>query len=382
MGNSKRLLFVVTQADWGGAQTFIFRAAAEAMRRGYEVLLAYGGTGALAERCREAGVPHRQLMRMQRSMSPLHDIRAVQELVALMREWKPDIALLNSSKAGVVGSVAGRIARVPRIVYRIGGWSFNDPVSPAQKRFRIWMEKTTAAFKDAIIVNTPDGVEQAQTHHIRPRGQVALVPNGIDLQSFDAALKPREDARQTLASFLPSTPDADAPILLTIANFYPAKGLPVLLDALAIVAKRRPDARTVIIGDGEGRAALETQRRVLGLETIVALPGQRMDAATLLRGADLFILPSVKEGFPWALLESMAAGTACVATNVGGVRWMAEDAVRVVPPDDPQAIADAVLDALADREATRIAGIAGRRVVEQRFQEHDMWEKLFAVLNA
>ncbi len=374
MGNSKRLLIVITLADWGGAQTFIFKAAREAQRRGWEVLLTFGGEGLMETKCREAGVPFRKLKRMTREISPIHDIGAIRELVGIMHEWKPDTLLLNSSKAGVVGSIAGRIARVPKIIYRIGGWSFTDPVSPLQQLFRRWTERLTAPLKDTIVVNTPDGVDLARTHHIRPRGEVVLVPNGMELQAFDTALLSREAARTELGA------TDDAPLLFTIANFYPAKGLPVFLDALALVAASAPNFRTVIIGDGEERAALEEQRRALGLEKIVMLPGQRQDAAALMRGGDLFILPSVKEGFPWALLEAMAAGTPAVSTDVGGVRWIVEDTVTVVPIRDPRALADAIQDALRDLPAARIRATHARRVVEERFTEHQMWEKFFTVL--
>ena len=374
MGNSKRLLIVITLADWGGAQTFIFKAAREAQRRGWEVLLTFGGEGLMETKCRDAGVPFRKLKQMKREISPIHDIGVIRELVGIIHEWKPDTLLLNSSKAGVVGSIAGRIARVPKIIYRIGGWSFTDPVSPLQKTIRRWTERLTAPLKDTIVVNTPDGVDLAHTHHIHPRGEVVLVPNGMELQAFDTALLPRDTARQELGG------TDHAPLLFTIANFFPAKGLPVFLDALALVAASVPTIRTVIVGDGEGRAALEEQRRTLHLENIVMLPGQRQDAGALMRGGDLFVLPSVKEGFPWALLEAMAAGTPAISTDVGGVRWIVEDTVTVVPIRDPRALADAILETVRDLPAARIRATHARRVVETRFTEQQMWEKFFTVL--
>jgi glycosyltransferase involved in cell wall biosynthesis len=375
MGKNQRILFVVTQADWGGAQTFIFKAAREAMRRGFDVLLAYGGEGLLAEKCKEAGVPHRKLIKMKRNISPVADIGAIAELVTLMREWKPDVAFLNSSKAGIVGAVAGRLAGVKKIIYRIGGWSFMDPVSPAQKTFRLWSEKITAGLKDTIIVNTPQQVDLATQHGIRPRKDVVLIPNGIDITSFDAELLSREAARAELA------PDAgSAPILYTIANFYPAKNLSGYLDALAIVAKSRSDIRAIIVGEGAERADLEAKRHALGLDNIISLPGQRADAARLLRGGDIFILPSVKEGFSWSVLEAMTAAVPVVTTDVGGNKWMSDGTTSIVPPNDPAALAGAILNTLADLETARINAAKSRRVIEERFTEKEVWEKLFGIL--
>jgi glycosyltransferase involved in cell wall biosynthesis len=380
MEKSKRILFVVTQADWGGAQTFIWNAAQEAMRRGFEVLLAYGGEGALTARCAEAGVPSHQLKKMKRAISLVHDIGAIYELATLMRAWKPDVVLLNSSKAGVVGAIAARLAGVPRVIYRIGGWSFNDPVSPLQKSVRLWMERVTAPLKDVIITNTPDGVHQARALGIRPRKRLALVPNGMNVMDFDATLRTREDARGVLGGICAGPVDAQTPIVLTLANFYPTKGIPVLLNALAELVKTMPTVQAVVLGDGADRSALEAQIQALNLTHHVALPGQRADASTLLRGADVFVLPSVKEGFPWALLEAMTAAVPCVATDVGGVSWIAEHAPWVVPPNNAHALANAMRASLADMPAARIQAARARRHVEEQFTDAHMWQALFDAL--
>lgn len=374
MGNSKRILFILTQADWGGAQTFVFRATREARRRGLDVLLACGGEGSMEAKCREAGIPFQKLVRMRREISPLRDLGAIRELTALMRTWKPDVLFLNSSKAGVVGSIAGRISRVPNIIYRIGGWSFLDPVSPLQKMVRLWTEKLTARLKDVIIVVHPGDAAIARHHHIRPKRALVTVPNGLDASLFDAALQARGDARRALG-----VTDGHAPVLLTIANFYPAKDLSGYLDALAIVAKHRPDVRAIVIGEGAQRAMLQTKRHALGLDDLVSLPGAMDNAATVFAAADAFVLPSVKEGMPWTVLEAMAAKLPIVVTDVGSNRWALGDAAWIVPPRDPQALAHAILDALRDPEAARIRGAAARRVLEERFTEQEMWGKVFGL---
>src|SRR3989338_7911673 len=144
MRNSKRLLIVVTQAEWGGVQGYVARCDGEAKRRGFEVLVAAGGTGELESRCLNNGIPYRRLSRLRRDISPFADVSAIRELVALMREWRPDVVYLHSSKAGIIGSIAARIAKVPRVVYRIGGGAFLDPGSPLQKMIPRRGGKTTA----------------------------------------------------------------------------------------------------------------------------------------------------------------------------------------------------------------------------------------------
>lgn len=373
MQKTKRFLFVITQADWGGAQTFLFNAAREAVRRGNEVLLVAGGEGLLEAHAHEANVPYRRLVKMRREISPFHDIGATRELASLMREWRPDAVLLVSSKAGMIGSIAARLARVPRVVYRIGGWSFLDPVSPAQKAFRRWSEKLTAGFKDVIIVVHPGDAAVAQKIGITPREQMVTIPNGLDLAAFDASLLPRDEARKKLT-------DTSAPLLLTIANFYPAKGLASYIDALALVHAQRPDVRAMIIGDGELRSTLEAKRREYELEDVLSLPGQMSDASRLLKGADIFVLPSLKEGMSWSVLEAMAARIPLVATDVGANQWMLGDSNKTVPPGNAQALADAILNALQNPDDAHRRAEVGRTIIETRFTETPMWEATFRVL--
>lgn len=393
MQNSKRLLFVVTQAEWGGVQSYVLRAALEARQRGFDVLVTAGGAGELETRCLKNGIPYRRLLRLRRDLSPLHDIAAIRELKTLMREWRPRVVYLHSSKAGVVGGLAARFARrkedgagLPRVIYRIGGWSFLDPVPPLQRLMRLWSERLTARLKDVIITVHPGDEELARRRGIKPRERVVTIPNGLDLDDFDAKLLPRDEARALLRALwrdgVPSHAalDENAPLMLTVANFYPTKNLLGYLDSVKLLISQRPGVRALVLGGGEERRALENKRRALGLENIVSLPGKHDDAAALLAGADLFVLPSLKEGMPWTVLEAMAAGLPCIVTDVGANRWMLEDAGTVAPRGDAKALADAILRTFSDHERARELGLRGRTIVERRFTEGAMWEATFAVL--
>lgn len=395
MKNAKlRILFVITQAEWGGAQSYCVRATQEAVRRGHEVLMTAGGDGELKNACEKAGIPYQKLDRMEREIRPLKDLGAIRELRALFRSWKPDVVYLHSSKAGIVGSIAGRLARVPRIVYRIAGWSFLDPVSRLQKTLRIWSERLTARFKDVIITLHPDDRARADTYHITPKERIVMIPNALDLASFDARLLPRDEARAALDDLwekgiasggmqghangvpLPS----GVPLLLTIANFYATKDLVRYMDAIARVTETHPDIRVLILGDGQLRQDIEKRRSELHLESVVSLPGMHRDASRLLKGADLFVLPSAKEGMPWTVLEAMAAGLPCVATDVGACKWMLSESGWIVPPKQPEQLAKAIISALEHPDWAAEAGTRARAEINIRFREEQMWDDTFAVL--
>ena len=387
MVDRMRLLFIVTQADWGGVQSYIARAADKAIGRGFEVLVAAGGQGELESRCRNSSIPYHRLQRLKRKLSPGMDLMAVFELISLMRRWRPDIAYLHSSKAGVLGSIAAKLSRVPRVVYRIGGWSFLDPVSRSVKLFRLWSEKLTAGLKDVIITVHPNDERLAREMGFRAREAIVTIPNGLDLVAFDASLRPRDESRQILSEVWRNNvvqhvqkDDEHGRIVLTVANFYPTKNLLEYLEAIAYLRERMTGLRFVIIGSGDERAALLEKRRILGLEDVVAFPGRRDDVSTLLRGADLFVLPSAKEGMPWTVLEAMAAGVPCVATDVGASRWMLGDAGTIVPSHDPQVLASAIIASIQAPEHLPELGRRSRRIVERHFTDGAMWEATFAVL--
>jgi glycosyltransferase involved in cell wall biosynthesis len=374
-----RVLFVITQAEWGGAQVFFLQAAQAAVRRGYDVLMTAGGTGPLEDRCRAANIPYRRLERLKRELSVIDDFAAIQELRGIIREFKPDTVFLNSSKVGVVGSIVAWMSDVKRVVYRIGGWSFLDPVSPMQKFIRRWSEKLTAGLKDVIITVHPGDEAMAKTIGIRPRQQLITIPNGLDVSTFDRSLLAHTDARAELLEFNPKIPP-DAQILLTVANFYPTKGLGDYLEALSIVCRQHPKIHAIVIGDGELRVELEGKRRTLNLETHVTFAGRQADASRLMDGADLFVLPSRKEGMSWALLEAMASSVPIVATDAGAARWMLGDAGWIVPPQQPEALARAIDAALNDPQRAALMGMNARKRVETTFSQDVMLDKLFTVL--
>jgi glycosyltransferase involved in cell wall biosynthesis len=374
----RRILFLVTTSDWGGVQHFVFSMAKECQSRDMSVTVAAGGDGELGKRCGDERINYVTLTTMRREISLFHDLAALYEIRMLIRELKPDVVHLNSSKMGIVGSVAADLEHVPRIIYRIGGWSFLERVGRVKRMVYLLAERWTAHRKDVIVTVHPGDEEIAKRYHIRPRHRVLTIPNGIDIPAFDAELLSRDEARRTLG--LPS----DATIIGTVANYYPPKNLPWYLETIAKTESlRQAQAKIlfVVIGDGPERDAVESKRRELGLEETVVLPGRRDDVRSLYRVFDMFVLPSSKEGMPWTLLEAMAAGLPCVATDVGACGWMlAPDAGIIVQPFDGKAMADAIASVCDDPKRRFTLGAAARKAVETRFRWKDTLEKTIQLL--
>jgi glycosyltransferase involved in cell wall biosynthesis len=202
---------------------------------------------------------------------------------------------------------------------------------------------------------------------------VVCIHNGID--PYHELLN-RTDARRELVDRIEQAA-SQRPELGTvvgvIANFYPTKGLDTLLTA----ATRTPDAQYVIIGDGPLREKLEQRIEALGLEQRVFLCGRVPDARRYLHAFDLVVLPSRKEGFPWSILEAMAAKVPIVATTVGAVPEALEDerSALLVPPDDPVALADAVERITGSERLRQDLVISAHQQLLAHFTLREMVEK-------
>ena len=215
MKRATRVLLLVTQADWGGVQSFLVRFAQGLKREGREVLIAAGGEGRLFEEAANAGIPTHHLKEMRREISPLSDWKAIGEIETLIRAFKPDAIHLNSSKMGVLGAVAAsRIdhASRPWTVYRIGGWAFLEPVGRLKQGLYRFAEKWSAHYKDVIVTVHPDDERMAHELGIKPRHRLMTIANGLDVETFEAHLLLRHEARQQLG-----IPD-DAFVLGTVAG--------------------------------------------------------------------------------------------------------------------------------------------------------------------
>jgi hypothetical protein len=198
-----------------------------------------------------------------------------------------------------------------------------------------------ARYADLAVLLTPseDGVRLVRTRLAEPRGGVVLTCNGVDVPTV-----PRGPASN------------DPPRVGGFGRFTRQKGYDVLLDAVRMLLARGVDLEVVLGGAGREEAAL--REAAVGLP--VRFTGWVEDTRAFLAGLDVFCLPSRHEALPLALLEAMAEGLPCVATDVGDVATRVGDAVALVPPEDPRALADALQRLVADRRRAAALGHAAR----------------------
>ncbi|TSA43967.1 glycosyltransferase, partial [bacterium] len=296
----KKILFVITKSNWGGAQRYVYDLATALPKDEFDVHVAFGQEGLLAKKLREANTSTFPIKALQRDVSISNDVKSFFELLRLFRTEKPDVVHLNSSKAGGVGALAARLAGVPRIIFTAHGWPFWEQRNPLNRALIYFFSLITALLSHTIIVISDYDLRVAQTMPF-VRHKTVRIYNGI---SPTLVLGSGEKIR---AAF-----PIGARITGTIGELTKNKNQIVLVEQ----AKNDPTMYVALVGEGEERKRLEEKIKQYGLAERVKLFGF-MPASEVLRGFDVFTLPSLKEGLPYVLLEAKAAGLPIVANRVG-----------------------------------------------------------------
>ncbi len=329
-----KLLYIITQGTWGGAQRYVFDLAI-ALKKTHDVTVAIGeqhGAQDLLQALSGQMIPTVQLKHLVRAISPLHDILAIHELKQLIQKETPDIIHLNSSKAGIIGSLAiaclKKTAR-PHVVYTAHGWVFDEPLHPSIRFAYRSLEAWTARWKDRIItLGTHDHIIAEQRLNI-PTTSLITIPLGTNITRSPWT---KQQARDILSQEINIPIGQHDRIIGCIANLYKTKGIDILLDALAQQQSTRSNTHCIIIGDGPERTTLEAKKQLHGL-TQVHFLGFKKHATHYLPAFDLFVLPSLKEGLPYTLLEAMDNRLPIVATRVGNIPDLLADEMLVAPGD-------------------------------------------------
>lgn len=350
-GRKEKILFIITQSEIGGAQRYVALAGNWLKKNGYDVLVATGGKQAIGN------LETINLKHLKRSPNPLSALLVIREIYQLIKKEKPDTLFLCSTMAGVLGSIAGSLAKMfhvsgskLHVLYRIGGWAFNDPRPFWQKKLIIFFERFASRYKDKIIVNSQYDFQTALDNKITKEEKLVKIYNGIN--SDEINFLSREAAREKLDL-------ANGRIVVgAIANFYKTKGLACLIEATHLLCSmfQAPSFKLVIIGDGKERPILERLIEKHNLKDKVILAGRIKNAAIYLKAFDLLVLPSLKEGFPWVILEAMAANIPIVATKVGAIPEVLENekSALLVAPNNPAELAKKIQDLLENPGKAKI----------------------------
>lgn len=375
----KRILYVVTKANWGGAQRYVFDLALAAHQAGHQVTVAYGAEGRLAERLRESGIAGIALQNLGRDLSITADRAAFLDIYRAISVVGPDILHLNSSKAGALGALAGRVLGIQKIIFTAHGWAFNED-RPAWQRAFFWLAHYATVLLAHHTIAVSRATLRATFNMPFVRHKVLLVRLGIGEPDFLARELARE---QLLARMSPALPE-QLLWLGSLSELTWNKSLHTLLRALVILKRQGLKVGLVVLGEGEEREFLETLIDEQGLQEQVRLSGFVADGWRYLKAFDIFVLPSRTEALSYALIEAGYAGLPVVASNVGGIPEVVENGQDglLVPPDNPAALADALELLLKNPIRREQFGQALQKSVKEKFALERMVKETFAAYTA
>jgi glycosyltransferase involved in cell wall biosynthesis len=371
-----KIIYLITKSNFGGAQKYVFELAVAAKNRGCAVIVACGGTGEknaklglLAQKLQENGIRVAPIKHFMRDMSIANDIAAFIDVCRLIREERPDVLHVTSSKAGGIGALAGRLFRVPRIIFTSHGLTVDEIWRSRLQRCLIGIGTyyTMAAAHVSIMISK-ETYERA-VKIIGRKEKVAYIKNGITPVDF----KTKEVARAELQIHVPT----DHILIGGIGELHPNKNW---LQAITATASLPHTVHLAIIGSGEEYESLKHQVEALGIQDRVHLLGYVSNAATYVRLFDIFILPSKKEGLPYVILEAGLAGLPVVATDLPGNRDIIESGVHgfLIEPEH-RILATSLEMLIRDPGMRRTLGAALQEKVMTEFSVERMLEETFAL---
>jgi glycosyltransferase involved in cell wall biosynthesis len=309
-------------------------------------------------------------------LAPLINPMALVRLASLLARHKVGVLQTHGARSNFYGAVAGRLAGVPVIIATVHNALGDYEISPLRRGIYAAALRRALRLVDRVVCVSEALRQDTQRSLGVPSERVATIYNGLDPTRFRRA----RDSRAIRAELR----IGDGPMLLAVGRLTEQKGHRYLLEALPALLGEWPGLRCVIVGDGELRVELPEVAARLGVAHACSFTGARPDIPDLLAAADLAVLPSVSEGFPFILLEALAASKPVVASRIEGVTELIRDGQTgsLVPPRDPAALAEAARALLRNPDRARALAAAGERLVRERFTADAMVSQTVAVFES
>lgn len=370
------IVHLVYRLDFGGLETLLVECVnnlpADRFRHAIVCLTDYT---AFAKKIRDRNVELHALHK-----PPGLGLETHFKLWRLLRKLKPAI-LHTYNLAAIEYAFTATLAGVPVRVHAEHGRDAADPEgkNPRHNMLR----RLLVPFIDRYIPVSADLARWLQNVVGIPGAKVQLIHNGVNTDKFYPVVNRQERTQRPQ----PVPFDEDCFVIGTVGRIQDVKNHIGLVDAFTIMKQLTPDSsrlRLAIVGDGPLMPALQKKVSDSGLEESVWLPGARNDIADIMRGLDLFVLPSLAEGTPVTVLEAMACGLPVVASRVGGLPEVVEENLNglLVPPADAAALAAAMLSFHSNAERASAAGIAGRQRIERQYSVQAMLDAYSGLYDA
>jgi glycosyltransferase involved in cell wall biosynthesis len=333
-----------------------------------------GPEGSLIEEAEKRGIKLKIIPHMRREINLVRDVLAFIELYCLIRKGKYTIVHTHSSKAGILGRLAAKIAGVKIIIHSIHGLPFFEYQNRFLNYIYILCERFAALFTDRLISVCDAMARKAIAAGVAKEDKFTTIYSGIELNNYlnsDISIAEKQKELNL---------HPDVPVVGNISRLFDLKGHNYLLEAASRVAEVFPETKFLLVGDGILRERLIRQAEDLKIRDNIIFTGlvERKEIPKLISVMDVIVHTSLREGLPRVLPEALAMGKPVIAFKIDGMPEIIKDGENgyLIPPKDSRKLANSIIHLLQDKEKARRMGEAGRGIVNPAFELQVMVERI------
>lgn len=360
------LLLVITKLELGGAQKHLLSLARHLDKSKFNIFLFTSQEGMLlSDALSIPGLKVRTSKFLERRINPVKDFLALLEISWFIKNNRIDIVHTHSSKAGILGRWAGILTGTKIILYTVHGWSFHEFQPPAARKFFLFWERLSARFTHRLIVVSDYDRKKGLAWRIGRPTQYRLIRYGINHQEFTAAENP--SLKQELG-----LNNGDL-LVGMVACFKPQKSPQDFIRLASLARQAIPKVKFILVGDGLQRRRMQRLVHKLNLKDNVILTGWRRDIPQVLSAIDVFVLTSLWEGLPIAVLEAMASAKPVVATSTGGITEVISQGKSgfLVAPGCIEEMCEKLIALLVDTNLRKSMGANAREALKKNFPSEE-----------
>jgi len=357
------ILYVVDNIEFGGGERNFAQIINRLPKDRYKVMVVCMPGGVFEEEIRGSGAQIRPV-----DMGSRFNILLIFRLAELMKREGIHIVHSQGGRADFFARIAAKLAKVPKVVSTVAMPVEGYDVGSLRKTVYVALDRFTERFVDRFIVVSQALRKVLILDHKIAHDKVIKIYPGIVIEDYHHHSPSDKAIREEFRI------EPDIPIVGAIGRLVWQKGFSFFIHAAKRIVKVFSDVKFLIVGEGPLHQELKMLSKRLEISEYLVFTGFRRDIPDLLSGMDILVIPSLKEGLPAVLLEGMAMAKPIVATNIDGISEIIRDGETglLVPPGDPEALAEAITSLLKDRDKAMTMGRAGRRLIGREFSVEEM----------
>lgn len=358
-----KIAHIVTNFALGGAQDYLITTIQNLNQNKFDIFIFGHLEG---ERIEVLGklinVKSANVSALSREISPVKDIIAIFQIFWLLKKYKIDLVHTHSSKAGVVGRIAAKLAGVGIIIHTIHGFSFHDFMTQGRRKAFILLERLMARITDALLLVSEKEKKIATELKIIPKKYLGTIYNGVDFLPFEKSVD-LVSLRKTLDF------DSKDFIVGFSGRFSQQKAIHILIESFSVINKEFPQTKLLLVGDGILRNDLELLAKKLNIFNKIRITGFKDNVASFYKIMDVFVMTSLWEGLSRSLAEAMYAKLPVIATDVGGTSDAVINHVTgwLVKPNNVMEVVDALREAITSPDIRMKMGENGFNFAKTTF---------------